>query len=193
MQSKHKNMIDFTNSRHIETVYNEYSTQFIRYAEWHLRNTEDAEDLVMIVLSDTSRYKKKFRTYIDAVKYIFKSIGNRCIDKKEVNSTRIRHMRNYGYTVNSIEIGGITLLEQEEAYNAVLEACDEIIGKMPRLRRQAFIERYKKGRENNDIAGEFGVTSKTIRNSLSHAYQDLRSQFKHHPKYRRVFNERHYL
>lgn len=186
-------MIDFTNSRHIETVYNGYSTQFIRFAEWQLKNREDAEDLVMIVLYETSKNNKKFRTYIDGVKYIFKSIGNRCISKLERDGTRVKGMRNYGYTLDTVDISEITLLEQEEAYNDVLEACDEIIADMPRMRREVFIERYMNHRESTDIAEEYGIAVKSIRNTLSHAYQDLRSKFKHHPKYRKVFNNRHYL
>ncbi|MCL1933229.1 MAG: RNA polymerase sigma-70 factor [Candidatus Azobacteroides sp.] len=161
-------------SRGSEDAYKElfhlYYSPLCEYASFYLSD-EDSEDLVqeiMIILWE----QREILAHVNSLKsYLFIVVRNRCLNviEKEISRQR-KHSRWYEEFREKFENPDFYLA------NDLMERIQEAIAELPESYREVFDRSRFTSKTNRKIAGELGISVKTVEYRITQSLKILRKR-----------------
>ncbi|HNX65472.1 MAG TPA: RNA polymerase sigma-70 factor [Bacteroidales bacterium] len=166
LKQKDKVVFDF--------IFNYYYSGLCVYAKQFTGSTDAAEDVVQdffvslwVKASDLS-INESLRAYL------FSSVKNRCLDYVKHSRVKVKYEQSIISESAEYEKDNFTLFVESE----LREAIDRCLDKLPPRCREVFsLSRYK-GRTNQQIAEQLGLSKRTVELQISNALKILRVELK---------------
>ena len=171
-----KEMIDLLRSGSpvaFQYLFNQYSQKLYRFALSYLKSDAEAEEVVQDVFLKLweNRYRldsdKSFQSYLFTIAF-------NAIKKKFNQKLRNDRFKHELFEWLSQEAPS---LESRLDFEALIEKLESLIEKMPEKRKAIFLKRKKEGQSIQDIAGEMGISPKTVKNQITEAMNYLKEAF----------------
>ena len=154
-------------------LFNQYSQKLYRFALSYLKSDAEAEEVVQDVFLKLweNRYRldsdKSFQSYLFTIAF-------NAIKKKFNQKLRNDRFKHELFEWLSQEAPS---LESRLDFEALIEKLESLIEKMPEKRKAIFLKRKKEGQSIQDIAGEMGISPKTVKNQITEAMKYLKEAF----------------
>lgn len=163
-------------------LFSEYQKRFIYFACTYLQDEAAAEDVVM----DSFIYYWENRSALDSNQnipaYILKVVKHKCLNYLRSQSVRMKvhnainshQLRVLQTKITTLEACDPQELFREEAYGIVKRA----LASLPAQTRDIFVRSRHQNQSYKQIAGELGISAKTVEFHISKALKILRLSLK---------------
>ncbi len=148
--------------------YHSYYRPLCLHALHFMGDADEAEDVVQETFVNLWDKREQLETIKSVKAYLYTAVRNNCL-------TRIRDAKP---TTSLDKLSGEELLtENEQMERAEMEArIWRMIDELPERRREIFLMAKRDGMRYKDIAGQTGLTVKTVENHVLRAMQSLRAK-----------------
>ncbi len=155
-----------------ELIFNSYYKSLVNYANTLLNDADEAEDIVQQAYIMLWEKRSALEIHTSLRAFLYKSVYNASLNK--IKQQKVRSAYAKGVQVNNnIGVHHEQLVEKElqkridEAIDLLPEQCSKIF-KMSRFEQMKY----------HEIAGQLGLSIKTIENQMGKALKILREQIK---------------
>jgi RNA polymerase sigma-70 factor (ECF subfamily) len=162
------------NKTALDELYNYYYPRLYTFAKRFLKVEDDINDILQDVFIKIWENRKNIKNVETFNAYIFTITKNTVIsyfrEKIKVADfeSRVREMATTeGY-----------LTETAAEYEDLKEKVDQLIEQLPEKRKQIFKLSREQGLSNKEIAGEMGISVKTVEDHIMHAIRFLKNNLK---------------
>jgi RNA polymerase sigma-70 factor (ECF subfamily) len=162
------------NKTALDELYNYYYPRLYTFAKRFLKVEDDINDILQDVFIKIWENRKNIKNVETFNAYIFTITKNTVIsyfrEKIKVADfeSRVREMATTeGY-----------LTETAAEYEDIKEKVDQLIEQLPEKRKQIFKLSREQGLSNKEIAGEMGISVKTVEDHIMHAIRFLKNNLK---------------
>lgn len=153
-----------------ESLVDTYLDRLVRYAYNRLGNQQDAEDVVQEVFLRSFSDRAKRKQIVAVGPYLYRSVGNACIDVLRKRNTS---------AVYREEVGVTQMLCHNTSPSASAETADELrraerlLGQLPDSQAEAIRLRTLDGLRLNEIAEVVGCSINTVCSRLRYGFHKL--------------------
>ena len=160
--------------RAFEKLFNEYARPLTLYAMQFVREQGIAEDVVQDVFLYIYEKRENFPVHDHREHFLYNLVRNRCLNRIEYQ--KIRNESNPGHH-------SISGQHQEDPFELV-SAIEfehkylEAVERLPSKCRQVFELSRMKGRKNQEIADELGLSKRTVETYITKALKILRRRLR---------------
>lgn len=157
-------------------VFRVYYNPLLNYAGRILKDPEAANDVVQEIFCRLFERRKELRVGFQLRSYLYKSVYNSCLDA-------IKHRKVETNYVNQelLDFYFSKVIETPEAELALLDedlkgAIQDAVDKLPERCREIFVLSKVEGLSNKQIAGQLGISIKTVEAQMTTAFVRLRKE-----------------
>ena len=157
-------------------VFRMYYNPLLNYAGRILKDPEAANDVVQEIFCRLFERRKELREGFQLRSYLYKSVYNSCLDA-------IKHRKVETNYVNQelLDFYFSKVIETPEAELALLDedlkgAIQDAVDKLPERCREIFVLSKVEGRSKKPIAGQLGISIKTVEAQMTTAFVRLRKE-----------------
>ena len=157
-------------------VFRMYYNPLLNYAGRILKDPEAANDVVQEIFCRLFERRKELREGFQLRSYLYKSVYNSCLDA-------IKHRKVETNYVNQelLDFYFSKVIETPEAELALLDedlkgAIQDAVDKLPERCREIFGLSKVEGLSNKQIAGQLGISIKTVEAQMTTAFVRLRKE-----------------
>lgn len=154
----------------LSKLYAKHYESWVSFAEKLLGTNLYAQDTVQDVFMQVYQQDLQFITDTIAIRYIYRSIYNKCIDslrRKQI----IRKHEEIFLRESQLNLPSVN---HEILYNELSSIVEKRIDALPPKCRQIFCMKFRKDQTNPDISSELGLSLKTVENQIFIARNALR-------------------
>lgn len=154
-------------------LFDRYSKPLYRFSLSYLKSNEAAEDVVQEVFIKIWDKRKEIDTSKSFQSYIFTIALNsvRKYFNKLTETNQLKHDIIASFSEKSAEF------DEHNNFEELLLKLDDLIDQMPEKRKAIFIGKKLQGKSQNELAGEFGISTKTVEYHITEAMKFLKREF----------------
>jgi RNA polymerase sigma-70 factor (family 1) len=164
------------NENTFKEVYDRYYEKLFSSCFGIVKNTQDAEDIVIVTFTKLFKRHALFQSMAQVHTWLFLSARNNCIDVLR------KRRRQAGQRIGIREMNSQDI--ENEAFNdeldvLLLEKIMELVGELPAQSQQVIRLRYLEGLKYKEIGEKLLISPRTVENLLRFALDRLRSRLGH--------------
>jgi RNA polymerase sigma-70 factor (ECF subfamily) len=161
------------NSRQFEGIYKTYYAVLRNYADFIVKDHEEARDIVHDVFLKLWEEWEHISSEDSLKAWLFRSTYNKCMDMLKHADVRSRYA-DYATHLDSLmrnddDYPLSNLIETE-----MMERLGQAIEKLPPQRQRIFIMRYEKEMTHQEIARELNISVNTVHTQIKRALDKIR-------------------
>jgi RNA polymerase sigma-70 factor (ECF subfamily) len=157
------------NEQAFTLIYDRYYTRLHLEANYRLRNSEEAADVVHDVFANIWKKKTELPDALSLKAYLSNSVRNKCIDKIR------KHAQFQHYAGQQKDVEEAVTPTDPAATREIATKIHNAIGELPPAQRNVFELAYS-GLSHKEIKGQTGKSIQTIKNLLGTAKKTLRDK-----------------
>ena len=153
-----------------EIIFKEYYEKLVEYAFIHLKDLDNAEEIVQDLFYQLWNKKEKLEISTSLKSYLYRSVHNNCLLRLQHESIKRRHenyvrSKDLDYAPEPIDYVKAGELERK---------IDEIIEGLPERTKTIFIMNRFDGFKYHEIAEKLTISVKTVEANMGKALKALR-------------------
>lgn len=143
-------------------LFDTYFVSLCRFMSLYLRDKQEIEELALSIFMNLWEGRADLTLKISFKAYLFQSARNRCLNalRDEKDTVPIEGGEEYGYA-----LAADTSVEMEELNRLIEEAVCSLPDKCGQVYRKS----REEGKTNQEIAGEMGISVKTVEAQITKA------------------------
>lgn len=170
------------NSANFEDIYVSFYPRLKRFAQEHVVNEEDAENIVQDVFLDLWERRAFVSSSINLTSYLFTNIKNKCIDflrhRMVMQNTANKMQEEYELALQ-MKFQSLQAFDEHIFSNADMEAViADAIQSLPEKCRRIFVMNKIEGKKQKTIAEELDISIHTVESQMAIAYRKLKEILK---------------
>ena len=163
-------------------IVNEYQANFILFANSYLHDNMEAEDIVMESFMYYWLNRERLPKDTNIPAYILTTVKHKCIDKLRQQRIKLEvsgiHEELHIWELNS-RINTLENFDPHEIFIKEIECLiKETLNKLPYRTQQIFLMSRFENKSYNEIAVEFGITTKGVEFHIAKVIKILRKKLK---------------
>lgn len=159
-----------------KAVYDRYYERLYVFCYGIVKNTQDAEDIVIIILTKLFERYANFQNIAQVHTWLYLSARNNCIDVLRRRRTQgERNATLKGMNLQDIENQSFN----DELDALLLEKIMALVGNLPIQSQQVIRLRYLEGMKYKEIAERLRISPRTVENLIRYALERLRTRLGH--------------
>lgn len=176
MSNANQAMQTFMDKQKFEALFHEWYNPLCNYALSLLGDSEEAKDIVQGVFIDCWSKKAFDQLSVAPQNYLMRAVKFKCIDFHRKQETKRKHAQESKH----LGVDSADPTEIEEGPAIELKAVMQLaVSMLPEKTRKVFTLSKMDGKSYKEIAGEMGISIKTVENQMGRAFKILREQLKH--------------
>lgn len=152
-------------------LYRQYYKALVNYAQQITGNQLVSEDLVQDVITILWEDKLQFPTVISLEVFLYNSVRNASIDWLRHRNVETNYVTKITEKYREYRLENESALFDEEVYRMLFKTIDEL----PKRSREVMLLQIK-GKKNQEIADELGITYETVKTHKKKAMTILRKK-----------------
>ena len=147
------------------------------YCRLFVKNNTEAEDIVQEIFFALWKNREKIDLYKSVESLLFVSLRNRCLNYLKEHSRHYVDSFHEDLTINELQyLYQIDFTERKEPAleEQLIEALKQAIDELPERKKEIFIKNKIQGLKQKEIAGELGISVKTVEKHLHEAKLELK-------------------
>ena len=154
-------------------IFDRYSNPLYRFSLSYLKSKEVAEDVVQEVFIKIWDKRKDIYTGKSFQSYLFTIALNsvRKYFNKLAEANQLKHDIIASFSENP------ATFDEQENFEEYLHKLDNLIQQLPEKRKAVFIGKKLEGKSQKELAGEFGISTKTVEYHITEAMKFLKEEF----------------
>jgi RNA polymerase sigma-70 factor (ECF subfamily) len=157
-----------------EHLFNSYYQMLCNYGCSLLKDMDEAEEVVQNTFFNIWKKREELQITSSFKSYVYRAVHNECLNKVKHGKVRAVYAADYKHTSGHLAADSAQVLEAKELklrINKAIDALPEQCGLVFRLSR---FEELKYA----EIAGQLGISIKTVENHMGKALRLLRAELK---------------
>ena len=148
-------------------LFDTYFVSLCRFMSLYLRDKQEIEELALSIFMNLWEGRADLTLKISFKAYLFQSARNRCLNalRDEKDTVPIEGGEEYGYA-----LAADTSVEMEELNRLIEEAVCSLPDKCGQVYRKS----REEGKTNQEIAGEMGISVKTVEAQITKALKHIK-------------------
>ncbi|MFM9944206.1 MAG: RNA polymerase sigma-70 factor [Bacteroidia bacterium] len=152
-----------------EQIYKTYQPGMVNFANYYLKNEQEAIDTVQEIFMNIWQKKEDFLLTENPKAYLMTSVKNRCLNKL----TRKKYEQKPLDTLNDVFISEDNTIANIEA-RQMEAAIKNSVGNLPDKCKEIFILSRYEHMSYKEIAALLGLSVKTVENQIGNALKMIR-------------------
>lgn len=165
------NKVKEGNQPAFEKLFKEHYASLCRFAYRFLEDKDQAEEIVQEVFCKIWDKRKSISFTSSFKSYIFTSVRNTCYNVHEHMKVRHQHQDYVKKTTSEADTG---IMEEVDLEDKI----DKAVQMLPEQCRKVFVMNRFEGLKYKEIAGQLGISPKTVENQMGKALKIMREQLK---------------
>ena len=148
-------------------LFDTYFVSLCRFMSLYMRDKQEIEELALSIFMNLWEGRADLTLKISFKAYLFQSARNRCLNalRDEKDTVPIEGGEEYGYA-----LAADTSVEMEELNRLIEEAVCSLPDKCGQVYRKS----REEGKTNQEIAGEMGISVKTVEAQITKALKHIK-------------------
>lgn len=152
------------------TLFNDYYLVLTVYARKFLCDTDLAREIVQDMFVRLYESRNLLNNVTSLKGYLYRSVRNSCLNYIKMNKIHNRHKEN----IRLDRSGSVHDLTEEIQESELEQRIFKIVSELPDRCRQIFRMSRVEGLKNDEIAGKFNISKRTVETQISKALKILR-------------------
>lgn len=152
------------------TLFNEYYLVLSIYARKYLGDIDISKEIVQDMFVRLYESRHLLENVHSLKGYLYKSVRNSCLNYIKLNKIHNRHKEN----IRQDHSGSSYDLSEEIQESELEQRIFRIVSELPDKCRQIFRMSRVEGLKNDEIAGKFNISKRTVETQISKALKTLR-------------------
>jgi RNA polymerase sigma-70 factor, ECF subfamily len=157
-----------------EEIFRSLYTPLSAYAYRFLEDIDEAEEVVQDLFFNLWEKRERLRIEDSIKAYLYRAVRNTCINKTKHEKIKQAYANVNIRQINEEEKRVLDNLEAGE----LAELIERAIAEMPSERKKIFLMSREEGLKYKEIAGQLGISVKTVENQMGKALQHMREYLK---------------
>jgi len=157
-------------SKAFDALFASYGKRLYHFTYAYLKSKEEAEGVVQEVFLRIWRNRQKLKPDLSFKAYLFKIAYHCILEVFKQNSSRQFYL--HGITNEAVHF--TEKMNERLNYQMLLEKVDTLIAQLPPRQQEILIKRKKEDLPVKVIAGQLGISPKTVENHLTEALKKIR-------------------
>jgi RNA polymerase sigma-70 factor (family 1) len=157
-----------------EHLFNTYYQPLCRYAGAMLRDADEAEEAVQNLFFTIWSRRETLQITSSFKSYVYRAVHNDCLNRIKHGKVKAGYASDYRQLMSGASLRGDQVLEARELGNRIREAMEAL----PEQCRQVFTLSRFASLKYQEIAGQLGISVKTVENHMGKALRLLRIKLK---------------
>ncbi|AKD55207.1 RNA polymerase sigma-70 factor [Spirosoma radiotolerans] len=158
------------NERAFESVFRQYYAPLCRYARQLVADPDEAEEEVQAMFLTVWEKRENLAITVSLKAYLYRAVHNRCLNRIKHVSVRNEHQEHTRYLGETLVESPMQTLLGDELSDRLHRA----VQKLPEQCRLAFTLSRFEELTYGEIAGQLGISIKTVENQIGKALRILR-------------------
>ncbi len=152
-------------------IYNRYKVLLYRHATKHLKNQEEAKDIIHDLFSNIWQNRESLNIEGSLAAYLYQSVRNRVINFQLKNKRADNYINSFQHFLETFNQADTDHLVRE---NMLKEMIEYEISSLPEKMRVVFEMSRKQGLSHKEIAEKLNITEQSVRSHVKGALKRLR-------------------
>ena len=160
-----------------ETLFKEYHAPLCAFALDYVNSSTKAHDIVQNVFLKLWQMRKEWEVRRSLQAYLYQAVRNRSLNT--IRNEKTRREAHSGFA--AIRSSSINRTAEDQLYFGQLsDAIDEVIEKLPKRRREAFVLHRRHNLTYVEVAEIMDISPKTVENQIGRALKFMRKHLANH-------------
>ena len=153
-----------------EAIYNRYKNLLYVHASRHLKNQEEARDIIQDVFSNIWQNRTTLYINESLTAYLYQAVRNRVLNCQLKSARAEQYVDSFQQFLNKVYVGTDHRVREKMMY----EYIEQEIASLPNKMRIVFEMSRKEGLSHKEIAERLSITEQSVRSHVKGSLKILR-------------------